>query len=305
MKKLPVILDTDIGDDIDDIWALDMLVKSPELAPKLVVSALNNTRARAALIAKYLAATGNTAVPVGIGKPGEQNSGSYFQWASQADLTGYKGKVYEDGVQAAIDIIKKSRETVTIIAIGPLPNIAEMLKRDPAIAPKTRLVAMSGCLAHAFGKYETIPEYNVRKDTLASQAVYSAPWKEFITTPTDTCSYVRLRGERYQRIKASQDAGLKSVLEAYNIWITDTSWPKKHDTAIESSILFDTVAVHLAYSKKYLKFESINIAVDDKGCTRHSDRGLPVKVAYTWEDQDAYEEYLMKRLLAKSEKKHA
>ena len=35
--KIPVILDTDIGDDIDDTWALGFLLRSPEFDVKLVV----------------------------------------------------------------------------------------------------------------------------------------------------------------------------------------------------------------------------------------------------------------------------
>lgn len=37
-KPIPVILDTDIGGDIDDTWALVMTLKSPELDVKLIVS---------------------------------------------------------------------------------------------------------------------------------------------------------------------------------------------------------------------------------------------------------------------------
>ena len=37
-KKIPVILDTDIGDDIDDTWALALLLRCPELDPRLVVT---------------------------------------------------------------------------------------------------------------------------------------------------------------------------------------------------------------------------------------------------------------------------
>ena len=38
VAKTPVILDTDIGGDIDDTWALVMLLKSPELDPKLITT---------------------------------------------------------------------------------------------------------------------------------------------------------------------------------------------------------------------------------------------------------------------------
>src|SRR3974377_591872 len=50
-KKTPVLLDTDIGDDIDDTWALALLLKSPELDLKLVVTDFGNTVYRAKIAA--------------------------------------------------------------------------------------------------------------------------------------------------------------------------------------------------------------------------------------------------------------
>ena len=51
-KKIPVILDTDIGGDIDDIWALAMLLKSPELDLRLVTTNTGNTEYRARVAAR-------------------------------------------------------------------------------------------------------------------------------------------------------------------------------------------------------------------------------------------------------------
>lgn len=66
-KRIPVILDTDIGGDIDDTWALAMLLNSPELDLKLVVTDTGNTTYRAKVAAKLLEVAGRTDVPIGIG----------------------------------------------------------------------------------------------------------------------------------------------------------------------------------------------------------------------------------------------
>ena len=65
--KIPVILDTDIGSDIDDTWALGLLLKSPEVDLRLAVSATGDTRYRARLLAKMLQTAGRSDVPVGVG----------------------------------------------------------------------------------------------------------------------------------------------------------------------------------------------------------------------------------------------
>ena len=64
---IPVILDTDIGTDIDDTWALAMLLNSPELQLEAVVTSHGDTRYRALLVAKMLAVAGREDVPVGEG----------------------------------------------------------------------------------------------------------------------------------------------------------------------------------------------------------------------------------------------
>ena len=63
----PVILDTDIGDDVDDTWALLMLLRMPELDLKLAVSDYGNAIYRCRLLAKLLQLTGRTDVPIGVG----------------------------------------------------------------------------------------------------------------------------------------------------------------------------------------------------------------------------------------------
>lgn len=67
--RIPVILDTDIGDWIDDHYAMLMMLHSPELDVKLVVSAFGNTTVRAKIIAKALETSQRTDVHVGVGVP--------------------------------------------------------------------------------------------------------------------------------------------------------------------------------------------------------------------------------------------
>ena len=53
-KKKPVIFDTDICDDIDDTWALALLLQSPEFDIKLITTAVRNTPSKAKVVAKFL-----------------------------------------------------------------------------------------------------------------------------------------------------------------------------------------------------------------------------------------------------------
>ena len=78
--KTPVILDTDIGDDIDDTWALAMFLKSPDLDLKLVTTTCGKAEYRAKLIAKLLTAAGRTDIPIGLGEGGLAGTGGQQAW---------------------------------------------------------------------------------------------------------------------------------------------------------------------------------------------------------------------------------
>ena len=93
-NRIPVILDTDIGSDIDDTWALAMLLKSPELDVKLVVSDTGDTTYRSRVIAKLLEVAGRTDVPVGVGSRFDSPR-AYPQesWVKDYDLGDYPGPV--------------------------------------------------------------------------------------------------------------------------------------------------------------------------------------------------------------------
>lgn len=304
MKKIPVILDTDIGTDIDDTWALAMMLKSPELDVKLVVSDTHNTVYRAKLIAKMLEVAGRTDIPVGVGiklDDIDEDTPRYaqYQWVKDYNLADYPGTVYDDGVQAIIDTIMQSDEIVTLVVICPMPNIAEALRREPRIASKCHFVGMHGAFNWRWNGEpdpgETVAEYNVEIDISAAQKVFSAPWINPIITPLDTCGRVVLNNDLYKKVIDSGDKLMQAVIDNYIIWA------KHHSGAgipERSSILFDTVAVHLSYSTEFLQIDRINMKVDDEGYTRIDDSGLPIDVAMKWKDLPAYNEYLVNRLLS-------
>ena len=62
-----VIIDTDIGDDIDDAFALALALKSPELKVLGVTTTFGNTEMRARLLDRYLKAVGRSDIPVFAG----------------------------------------------------------------------------------------------------------------------------------------------------------------------------------------------------------------------------------------------
>src|SRR5580700_10013580 len=87
---IPVILATDIGDDIDDTWALGFLLKCPELDLKLVVTEYGKSEYRAKLLGKFLEKTGHASIPIAVGPDAEpRGDGAQAEWVKNYDLASY------------------------------------------------------------------------------------------------------------------------------------------------------------------------------------------------------------------------
>ncbi len=290
--KVPVILDTDIGDDIDDTWALALLLKSPELDLKLVVSDSENTTYRAKIIAKMLEVAGRTDVGVGIGVPTGTKDGRQAEWVRDYILDRYPGKVHRDGVAAMTDLILQSPEPITLICIGPVPNIAVALKRNPEIAQRARFVGMHGSVRLGYnGNPPPDAEWNVKCDPKAAQAAFSAAWPMTIT-PLDTCGIVRLQGAKFRKVAECKDPVVQALVENYRIW----KKAKPGEAIDSSSVLFDTVAIYLAFSTELVRMETHPLRVTPDGFTRIDPEGKRVACAMAWKDLGAFEDFLVQRL---------
>jgi len=293
--KIPVILDTDIGSDIDDTWALALLLKSPELDLKLVVTDTGNTTYRAQVAAKLLEVAGRTDVPVAIGIHQSDKCGPQAPWVKEYNLATYPGTVRTDGVQALIDTIMTSPEPVTLIAIGPLPNIAAALRQEPRIADNARFVGMHGSVRLGYnGAPEISAEWNVVADTAACRAAFAAPWDVTIT-PVDTCGLVRLTGEAYARVRDCADPLVQAMIENYRVWASRMEGTQR-DAESASSTLFDTVAVYLAFAEEWCVMEDLGLRVTDDGHTLLDQSAKPIRCATAWRDLPAFEEFLVSRL---------
>jgi inosine-uridine nucleoside N-ribohydrolase len=295
VKKIPVILDFDIGDDIDDTWALALALKSPEIDLKMVVTDYGNATYRARIVAKMLEVARRTDIAVGLGINDADRPGRQSKWTAGYDLAKYPGKLHRDGVQAMIDMIMNSPEPITLLCTGPLPNIAEALKREPKIAGKARFVGMQGSVRLGYGGAKTpAAEWNVKADPRACRAALSAPW-EVTITPLDTCGLVRLAGEKYAKVRDCKDPLVIALMENYQAWLLSDK--AKHDAITSSTILFDTVAVYLAFATELCKMETLPIAVTDDGKTLIDPKsGKPMHVAAAWKDLKGFEDLLVERL---------
>ena len=302
---IPTILDTDIGHDVDDVWALAFLLKCPELDIRLITTSTGDTSYRASLVAKMLQFMDRTDIPIGIGIPLDDNPHTHSAWLDNFDLGQYPGTLIRDGVGAICETIMVAESKVSLICIGPVPNIAAALTRQPAICDNAKFIGMHGSIYRGYlDAPKPTREFNVMTHALACRAVFEASWEKVIT-PLDTCGNVILSGERFARIReAAKQQGPTSAagicIENHLAWFKAVrDWPilESMDAQRQSSILYDLVAVYLGFTEQWLDIKTLPIVVTPDGKTLIDEEGQYVRCALNWHDQDKFLNLVTERLV--------
>ena len=97
---------------------------------------------------------------------------------------------------------------------------------------------------------------------------------------------------------ATHDPMLRAVIENYCIFAPRVTWMHCDYFAVRSSILFDCVAVYLAYAEDLVETETVRFRITDDGFTVRDEAGPCVaRVALRWRDLPAFHEHLTARLL--------
>jgi len=192
----------------------------------------------------------------------------------------------------------KSRKPIKVVAVGPLPNIAAALEREPRIAEKAEFVGMHGSVYRGYGNSSKISaEYNVKACVKEAQKVFTAGWNMTIT-PLDTCGIVHLKGQKYQKVLNRNSPWYKQGILSREKDISESELKKRVDKKLNSSssTLFDTVAIYLAMSTDLVKMEKLPIKVTDDGYTRIDENAKMINCATQWKDLSAFEDLLVDKL---------
>jgi inosine-uridine nucleoside N-ribohydrolase len=257
------IIDTDIGDDIDDAFALALALRSPELHILGVTTAFGDTELRARLVDRYLAAVGRADIPVaaGVATP-------YTNVFTQAAYARQQPeRKHADGVKFILDQIRAHPGQITLIAIGPLFNVQAAIERDPATFRNLkRVVLMGGSVARGYddGKSgEHRPpdaEWNIARDPAGAKALLAAGVPVFIM-PLDS-TQIHLEAPQRERIFSFGSPMTDQLTLLYHQWSANA------DGHAAVPTLFDPVAVTYAIRPELCPATAMRLEVDDKGFTR-------------------------------------
>ena len=184
MTKRPIIIDTDPG--IDDALAIAIALFSDELDVKLITTvagnvSLDKVTLNALRLLKYFE---REDVPVAMGAA-EPLIRPYQDASSVHGKTGMEGFDFPDPTQKvlsenAVDAMRRvllnSDEPITLLPIGPLTNIALLLKTYPEIKSKIREIVLMGGSASR-GNKGVMSEFNIVSDPEAAYIVFHSGMK--------------------------------------------------------------------------------------------------------------------------------
>lgn len=286
-KKVPVVIDTDVGADIDDAFALGLAVASPELDvlgittvgrgspdPDPFMQYIDKTRDedRAWLVCRFLSQLGRKDIPVAAGADPQPKSEIDWQIQYRRHPAAIYNRTLKPVKESAAELIarlaKEKDGELVVVCLGPLTNVARVLKDHPDAAKKIgRLVVMGGSVAVGYdGKPKPEVEWNIKLDVAAAKSVF-ASGLPLTVVPLDATATLKLEKRQRDLLFAAHTPLTWQLQNLYELWDKETP------------VLFDPATVLAAFDDRPFTWKELRLEVDDNGLTLAKEGKANARVA--------------------------
>jgi inosine-uridine nucleoside N-ribohydrolase len=257
MTPIPIVLDCDPGHD--DAIALLLALASPEVELRGVTTVAGNqtlekTTANAIRVLE-LAGREEVEVAAGAGRPlvREPFVAAYVHGETGLDGSDLPPARGEPVAQHAVDFLAERAGGITLVATGPLTNVALLLARHPEVRPE-RIVLMGGAIAE--GNVTPAAEFNVWADPEAAKRVF-ASGLDLTMVGLDVTHQALVRTEHKERLRAAGRVGrtVAELLDFYDRFHREVY-------GFDGSPIHDAVALAYAFRPDLLETRELNVEVD-------------------------------------------
>ena len=279
MTPIPIVLDCDPGHD--DAIALLLALASPEVELRGVTTVAGNqtlekTTANAIRVLE-LAGREDVDVATGAGRPlvREPFVAAYVHGETGLDGSDLPRARGEPVAQHAIDFLAERVGGITLVATGPLTNVALLLARYPDVRPE-RIVLMGGAIAE--GNVTPAAEFNVWADPEAAKRVF-ASGLDVTMVGLDVTHQALVRTEHKERLRTTGRVGrtVAELLDFYDRFHREVY-------GFDGSPIHDAVALAYAFRPDLLETRELNVEVD---CESELCRGRTVVDVWRRSGRDA------------------
>jgi inosine-uridine nucleoside N-ribohydrolase len=268
MPDIPVatLYDTDIGDDIDDAWALSVCIRHPQINLIGVTTVHRDTELRAAQARLLLELAGRSEVPVAAGGRDALDRTFELVRNNQADVLSpedearlRKGRV--DGVRFLAERVE-ANPGCTLLPVGPFTNIGRLIVEFPEAFYKVgRIVLMGG---HVMPDREG-PEYNACVDPRATRLMFTSGKPITMIGLDVTLRCVMTPGE-LEEIAAKGTPLSRAIMTMTGLWQKHVSPP---GGPVRTPCIHDPLAALVSVEPSFVRLEKMHIDIDDEGrCLR-------------------------------------
>jgi inosine-uridine nucleoside N-ribohydrolase len=282
-----IILDTDIGDDVDDAFAVALALRSPEVQILGITIAFGDTETRAKLVDRLLGEVGRADIPVAVGKA-TQNKSNFTQ-RRYAEGGRFARGSHPDAVSFVLGQIRKNPGEITLVAIGPLVNVGALIDKDAEVFRKLkRVVIMGGSVERGYGDpygapTAPQPEWNILNDVSSAQKLFASGVPVYMM-PLDS---TQLKLDEVKR----------AFLFRQGTPITDALTLLYHEWGQETPTLFDPMTIAFVVDEKLCPVETMRIRVDEKGMTVR-ESGAPNAYVCLRSDSEVFFRFYLGRMVA-------
>jgi purine nucleosidase len=283
-----IIIDTDIGDDVDDAFAVALALRSPELQILVITTTFGDTETRAKLLDRLLGETGHSDIPVGIGIHAQTSS---FTQRAYAESGHFARTTHPQAVDFILDQIRNNPGKITLVGIGPLVNIGALIDRDKETFRKLRrVVLMGGSIARGYGDLGYFPdrgpepEWNIKNDIPSAQKLFASGVPIFMM-PLDS---TQLKLDEVKR----------AIIFQAGTPLTDALTLLYHEWGQETPTLFDVMTIAYILNPALCPTKPLHISVDEKGFTRPGP-GAPNAEVCLNSDPEAFFHFYIPRVAAR------
>jgi inosine-uridine nucleoside N-ribohydrolase len=287
-----IIIDSDIGDDIDDAFAVGLALSSPEFQILGVSASFGDTVTRAKMLDRMLGELGHGDVPVAMGTPAAVNLNAFTQ-RRYAEGGGFARPSHPGSVDFVLDQARKYPGQVTLVAIGPLPNVGAMIDKDrDAFRKLKRVVIMGGNVQPLLDPYGVAPpiaphpEWNIKNDIASAQKLFTAG-VPLIVMPLDSTANLKFHEVARTALFAHGSMLTNILAGLYYEWSAATR--------NATPILYDPMTIAALLDPSLCPLTPMHIRVDDAGNTLR-EAGAPNAQVCLHSDDDAFLRFYVKRV---------
>ncbi|MEI7575806.1 MAG: nucleoside hydrolase [Armatimonadota bacterium] len=232
--RIPILLDTDPGNDIDDAVAISYLLKQPR-CELLGITTVSGPVAQRAAIAEVLCkSVGRDDVPIVAGRSAVLTYGQGQPWCSQYSPIEHLPHSLDYPEDAAVDFLRQQIRSrpgeITLISIGPFMNLALLFAIDPEIP-----FLLKGLYTMA-GKFfiSNEPEWNCLIDPVATSIVVKASRPDHCWFGLDVTTQCTMSPEEVESRFIGQP--LETVVPMAQDWFSHTKKMVFHDPLAVATI---------------------------------------------------------------------